>query len=71
MTERAKRAVAELERRGWSLSDEYSKDCIKCGGEMPAGSRYCAQCGEKAALNFDATTLEDIEAAIAAAVDAP
>lgn len=61
-TERARRAAAVLAERGWSVS------CHNCGTYPPRYARYCDQCGEPV-RNFGSSTLDDLEAAIAAAVD--
>ena len=66
MAERAKRASVELERRGWSLDQEYGKECRRCGLISDNEARYCSQCGTRTPGGGDA--LADIEAAIAAAV---
>lgn len=67
MSERAKRAIAELERRGWSLGDELSKQCGTCGCEVQGWMRYCPQCGARKAPEPTTATIEDIEAALLAA----
>ena len=69
MTERAKKVAEELEKRGWSMRDDNTKECYVCGYELGLGIRYCPQCGTKKLATFDATTIEDLEAAIAAAMD--
>ena len=76
MTERAKRAAEELKRRGWQIdtSDdiELDKECQQCGYQMRADSRFCQNCGTRVVGDVSAGSLEDIEAAIAAALgDAP
>ena len=67
-TERAKRAAAVLSERGWSVTENDGVSCHKCGAELMRDARYCYQCGEPA-RNFARGTLDDLEAAIAAAVD--
>lgn len=54
MTERAKRAAAVLGKRGWSIAEHDGTICHQCG--VPAH-------------NFTSSTLDDLEAAISAAVD--
>jgi hypothetical protein len=67
-TERAKRAAAVLAERGWSVTENDGVSCHKCGAELMRDARYCYQCGEPA-RNFARGTLDDLEAAIEAAVD--
>jgi primosomal protein N' len=67
-TERAKRAAAVLADRGWSVTENDGVSCHKCGHDLMRDARYCYQCGEPV-RNFTRGTLDDLEAAIAAAVD--
>lgn len=69
MTERAKRAMEELKRRGWGMRDDYEKHCNVCDYLVSSSFKYCPQCGNEMPANWSAETIEDIEAAIAAAVD--
>jgi len=74
MTQRAMRAAEVLRRRGWQMDSDDSvyrldKGCVACGHLMPADSRYCPQCGTPVLDGFASSSLEDIEAAICAAVD--
>jgi len=76
MTERAKRAAEELKRRGWQVDtwnlSEIDKTCNQCGYQIRADSRFCQNCGTRVVGDVSAGSLEDIEAAIAAALgDAP
>ncbi len=67
-TERAKRAAAVLAELGWSVNENDGVSCHKCGHDLLRDARYCYQCGEPV-RNFTRGTLEDLEAAIASAVD--
>jgi len=67
-TERAKRAAVVLAERGWSVAENDGVSCHKCGADLMCNARYCYQCGEPV-HNFTCSTLDDLEAAIAAAVD--
>ena len=74
MTERAKRAAEELLRRGWQLdtSDDSAaldKECQQCGYQMRSDSRFCQNCGTRVVVGVADSSIADIEAAIAAAVD--
>lgn len=73
MTERAKRAAAELMRRGWQVDIEddgtqLDKQCTRCGQQIPGDARFCQHCGERVSQVVAASSLADIEAAIAAAL---
>lgn len=72
MTERAKRAAQELMRRGWQIDtsddSELDKECTQCGYQMRADSRFCQQCGTRVVTDASESSLDDIEAAIAAAL---
>jgi len=72
MSERAKRAAAELTRRGWQMdtSDDSAldKECQRCGYQIRADSRFCQNCGTRVVVGFADGSLADIEAAIAAAL---
>lgn len=72
MTSRAKRAAEELIRRGWQIdtSDdpELDKQCANCGYQMRYDSRFCQQCGKRVEVGIAETSLQDLEAAIAAAI---
>ena len=75
MTERAKRAAEELRRRGWQIdgpdeTDALDKECQQCGYQMRSDSRFCQNCGTKVARDVADGSIADIEAAIAAAVNA-
>ena len=67
-TERAKLAAAVLAERGWNVMENDVVSCHKCGADLMRDARYCYQCGEPV-RNFTRSTLDDLEAAIAAAVD--
>ena len=74
MTERAKRAAEEFRRRGWQMDmdgDEQLLDrpCQQCGYQMRSDSRFCQNCGIRVELSVAQSSLADIEAAIAAAMD--
>lgn len=74
MTERAKRAAEELKRRGWQVDEidedgKLDKECQQCGYQIRADSRFCQNCGTRVVVGTAEGSLEDIEAAIAAAVD--
>lgn len=73
MTDRAKRAAEELKRRGWQMDksddSELDKECQQCGYQMRADSRFCQNCGTRVVAGVAESSLDDIEAAIAAAVD--
>jgi uncharacterized OB-fold protein len=74
MTERAKRAANELARRGWQVDIDdagigLDKDCPQCGHSMRSTARYCENCGTRAIGEVSTTSLDDIEAAIAAALE--
>ena len=72
MTERAMRAAKELMRRGWQIDtgddSTLDKECTKCGFQMRADSRFCQNCGTQVTVSASESALDDIEAAIAAAV---
>ena len=72
MTERAKRAAEELIRRGWQIDtsddSELDKQCLQCGYQMRSDSRFCQNCGTRVEHAPAESSLEDIEAAIAAAL---
>jgi rRNA maturation endonuclease Nob1 len=76
MTKRAELAAAELARRGWEIDGsetvEAMKDCAKCGAEIDIEHKYCPHCGEKShvLVAFAQSSLDDIEAAIVAAMGA-
>lgn len=71
MTKRAELAAAELARRGWDVGESTElMHCPRCMGEVHARHNYCATCGEKLPGVYGQTSLDDIEAAIAAAVGA-
>ena len=71
MTERAKRAAAELNRRGWQMDSTgdgiLDRGCTRCGYQMKADSRFCQNCGAKVEFVADQSSIDDIEAAIKAA----
>ena len=70
MTERAKRAAAELTNRGWSMDEGLNKSCAVCHAEMATWMRYCPTCGAKVPTVFAAGSLADLEAALVAAESA-
>ena len=71
MSERAKRAAEVLKLRGWQIENsdgsQMDKQCTQCGYQMRADSRFCQNCGTRVTHSFDESSLNDIEAAIAAA----
>ena len=74
MTDRAKRAAAELLRRGWMMDledEELDRQCQQCGFQMRHDARFCQQCGTKVELTVASGGLEDLEAAIDAAMGQP
>ena len=74
MTYRATRAAEELRRRGWQIDDsddaELDRECQQCGYQMRADSRFCQNCGARVVVGVAECAQSDLEAAIAAAVDA-
>ena len=50
------------------MTENDGVSCHKCGHDLLRDARYCYQCGEPV-RNFTRGTLDDLEAAIAAAVD--
>ena len=73
MTERAKRAAEELMRRGWQVDIEedgacLEKNCFRCGQQIPGDARFCQHCGEHVAQVVANSSIVDIEAAIAVAL---
>jgi uncharacterized paraquat-inducible protein A len=71
MTKRAELAAAELARRGWDVGESPGlTHCHNCKCEVHARDNYCAVCGEKLPAVFGQSSLDDIEAAIVAAVGA-
>lgn len=69
MTDRAKRAAQVLESYGWQLDDTYiQKTCATCGHYENEPGNYCRQCGHKLPVHYGGSTLDEIEAAIAAAL---
>lgn len=75
MSERAKRAAEELSRRGWQIDtsddSELDKACHQCGYQMRSDSRFCQNCGTRILTGIAQGSLDDLEAAIVAAVDLP
>ena len=73
MTARAKRAAAELIRRGWQINadddDGAEKECLQCGHLMRSDSRFCQQCGTRVVGVISDDAMTDLEAAIAAALN--
>ena len=72
MTKRAELAAAELARRGWVVeSDERAVlYCPRCSTEVSSSHSFCFSCGERLPDVFGQSSLDDIEAAIAAAMGA-
>jgi len=69
MTKRAELAAAELARRGWDVGESTAyKTCMQCKHEADGGDNYCAVCGEKLPTVWGKSSLDDIEAAIVAAL---
>ncbi len=73
MTERAKRAASELIRRGWQVDtsedSELDRQCQQCGQQISADARFCQHCGTRVTHSVAQSSLDDIEAAIAAALE--
>ena len=70
MTKRAELAAAELARRGWDISENSDTHCNTCGRLHKHSDNYCPACGTKRATPPNASALDDIEAAIVAAMGA-
>jgi hypothetical protein len=70
MTERAKRAAAELERRGWSMDAGMDKECNVCSSQIQIYMNFCPQCGTEVPASFADGTIADLEAALVAAESA-
>ena len=73
MTERAKRACEELRKRGWQIDDtsddvKLARECHVCRTQLLNESRFCHRCGSKVSETFDSSSIDDLEAAIAAAL---
>lgn len=66
--DRARRAAAVLAERGWSVADTDGASCHRCGADVLQDARYCCQCGEPV-RNVSRGTLDDLEAAISAALE--
>jgi predicted amidophosphoribosyltransferase len=45
--------------------------CTRCGHLLDRKARYCSQCGEKVRPDLTQTSIDDLEAAIAAAMQEP
>lgn len=71
MTERARIAARELERRGWQIESALVKSCPDCGFDISLTGyvRYCSQCGARVRSEFMEDGIHDLEAAIAKAID--
>ena len=71
MTKRAELAAAELARRGWDVGESTGlMHCPRCKSEVHARDNYCLTCGERLPGVFGQSPLDDIEAAIVAALGA-
>ena len=70
MTKRAELAAEELARRGWDLSENSDTFCTVCRRVHKHTDNYCPACGTKRGTSANSSALDDIEAAIAAAVGA-
>ena len=70
MTKRAELAAAELARRGWMIesSEPAVLYCPRCSTEVSSSHSFCFSCGERLPDVFGQSSLDDIEAAIAAAI---
>jgi len=71
MTERAKRAVEALKKLGWDCSDDSTKSCQKCDYPVAREWKYCPQCGAEAHPYPAQESVDDLEIAIAAALEDP
>lgn len=69
MTKRAVRAALELSRRGWCIHEDNSKEFHVCSYNIESSMRFCPQCGAKIPHSHEDSTIIDLEAAIAAAVN--
>lgn len=74
MTARAQRAAEVLRARGWDV-DEYEngevqsfKPCMHCAESLPITARYCSNCGARTPGSFAECSIDDLEAAIQAAL---
>ena len=72
MTKRAEFAAAELARRGWMIdtSEQAVLCCPRCFTKVKPSHSFCYSCGERLPDLFKQSSLDDIEAAIVAAVGA-
>jgi len=70
MTKRAELAAAELARRGWMIdsSEQAVLYCPRCSTEVKPAHSFCYACGERLPDVFGQSSLDDIEAAIVAAM---
>lgn len=74
MTARAQRAAEVLRARGWDVDecDDYNgqsyKPCLHCDERLPITARYCSNCGAKTPVYFSELSIDDLEAAIQAAL---
>jgi hypothetical protein len=71
MTERAERAVAALQSLGWDCRDDSTKSCRKCDYPVERERRYCPRCGAEAPPYPAQEAVDDLEAAVAAALGDP
>jgi hypothetical protein len=68
VTERARRAVEKLQRLGWDCRDDALKLCLKCNYSVWREWKYCPQCGDEAHPYPLQDAVDDLEMAIAAAL---
>jgi predicted amidophosphoribosyltransferase len=71
MTERAKRAVAMLQNLGWDCRDDGDKSCRQCSASVSRQWNYCPNCGAGAHAVPPQAAVDDLEAAVAAALGEP
>jgi len=74
MSERAKKAAEVLRQLGWQIDrpdddGELDKECHQCGYQMRNDSRFCQNCGTKVVHGVAQSAIDDLEAAIVAALE--
>lgn len=67
-TQRAIKAAEVLMSFGWDITSPSIVRCKKCNTEIIHDGSYCHRCGDKVQV-VPMSTLQEIERAIAAAVD--
>lgn len=70
MTARAQRAAEVLRSLGWDVdyAEHSRKPCPHCAENLTTNVRFCSNCGARAPATFSATVIDDLEAAIQAAL---